>query len=138
MIRLLGVSFSLHQASESALPHPFQKATWSHHDILVGTNFLATLLHADLWLKSIVIPGEMSAKSPFHIRSFEEGASLPPNLFYRLFLEHGIEFDESLPSATRLWIESNSIKYHRAVNGENVTYILGPADMQMKYRNLMR
>ncbi|CAF1130561.1 unnamed protein product [Adineta ricciae] len=62
---ITGASFSLDPPLGSDLPHPFQKATWAPYDTLNGTDFLATMLHADLWLKSMSFLVEASVKSPF-------------------------------------------------------------------------
>lgn len=136
--RHLDVSFSLHQISQSNLLYPFQKAIWSPHDDLHDTNFLATLLHVDLWLQSIILPTEMSAKSPFRVRNVDQGINLPSSLYYRLFHEHGLQLDKTLLPVTQLWIRSNPIKYNRTMNRGNVTYLLGPADLQFGYRDLFK
>ena len=132
------VSLSLHRMPPSFLRNPFQKVSSSPQGTRLDTNLLATLLHVDLWLKSIITPLEMSAKSPFRIRTIDEGLHLPSSLFYRLFLEHGLELDQSLLPATHLWVESNPIKYNQTVNGDNVTYLLGSSEVQIRFRDLLR
>ncbi|UJR11430.1 hypothetical protein I4U23_015610 [Adineta vaga] len=136
---ITGASFSLDPPLASELPHPFQKATWLPHDALTDTDFLSTLLHADLWLKSMNFRTEMSARFPFDVRPIRENSSSAPSsdLFQRLFSNDELE-DNELLSATRIWIESGPIKYNRIDQDDVTTYVLGPPNMQVKYESYIR
>ena len=136
---LIGASFSLDPPLGSDLPHPFQKATWAPYDALNGTDFLATMLHADLWLKSMGFLVEASARSPFRIRSIRDGVynSLPQDLYQRLFKQGRLERDK-LFSSTRMWIESGTMKYNVLEQDDNVMYVFGSPNMQIKYENLIQ
>ena len=132
----IGASFSLDPPTD--LPHPFQKATWMPYDALNGTDFLATMLHADLLLKSMNFLAEASAKSPYRIRSIRDGAylSLSENLYQRLFKESRAEYGR-ISSSTRIWIESEPMKYNLIEQDGNTIYRFGPPNMQIKYENLL-
>ena len=121
----------------SDLPHPFQKASWAPYDALNGTDFLATMLHADLLLKSMGFLLEASAKSPFRIRSIRDGvySTLSKDLYQRLFKESRLE-QGKISSSTRMWIESGTIKYNIIEHDGSVTYAFGSPNMQIKYENL--
>jgi hypothetical protein len=139
LIKKIGAIFSLDPALASDLPHPFQKATWAPYNVLNGTDFLATMLHADLWLKSMSFLMEASARSPFRTRSIRDGAysALSEDLYQRLFKGSRTEHDK-ISSFTRMWIESGSIKYNIIKQGGSITYAFGPPHMQVKYENLLR
>jgi hypothetical protein len=134
-----GASFSLDPPLASNLPHPFQKATWAPYDALNGTDFVATMLHADLWLKSMSFLVEASARSPFRIRSIRDDvySALSEDLYQRLFKESRLEQDK-ISSTVRMWIEADSIKYNIIEQGGSTTYVFGLPNMQVKYENLLR
>ncbi|CAF2996350.1 unnamed protein product [Rotaria sp. Silwood2] len=131
---ITGASFSLDPPSD--LPHPFQKATWVPYDALNGTDFLATMLHADLLLKSMNFLAETSAKSPFRTRSIRDGAylALSEDLYQQLFKESRAEYGR-ISSSVRMWIESEPIKYNIIEHDGSITYRFGPSNMQIKYEN---
>ncbi|CAF3928740.1 unnamed protein product [Rotaria sp. Silwood1] len=133
------VSFSLDPPLASDFPHPFQKATWTPHDVLTHTDFLSTLLHADLWLKSMNFQMEMSDQFPFHVRPIHENSSSAPSsdLYQRLFRKEEFEHDQ-LFSAAKVWIQSGPIKYNRIEQDNITTYVLGPPNMQVKYFSYIR
>ncbi|CAF5056641.1 unnamed protein product [Rotaria sp. Silwood1] len=133
------VSFSLDPPLASDFPHPFQKATWTPHDVLTHTEFLSTLLHADLWLKSMNFQMEMSDQFPFHVRPIHENSSSAPSsdLYQRLFRKEEFEHDQ-LFSAAKVWIQSGPIKYNRIEQDNITTYVLGPPNMQVKYFSYIR
>ena len=139
LIKKIGATFSLDPPLASNLPHPFQKATWAPYDALNGTDFLVTMLHADLLLKSMSFLMEASAKSPFRTQSIRDGAysALSEDLYQRLFKESRIEQDK-ISSSTRMWIESGPIKYNIIEHDGNTTYDFGPTNIQIKYENLLR
>ncbi|CAF3984256.1 unnamed protein product [Rotaria sp. Silwood1] len=136
---ITSASFSLDPPLNSDIPHPFQKTTWIPHDALAGTDFLSTLLHADLWLKNMDVRMEMSDRFPFHIRPIHENSSSAPSsdLYQRLLKKDELK-DDVVSSATRVWIQSGPIKYNRIEQDNITTYILGPPNMQVKYESYIR
>lgn len=135
---ITGASFSLDSPLVSSL-HPFTKGTWVPYNALNDTDFLATMLHVDLWLKTMSYFTEASVNSPFRIRSIRDGiySVLPEDLYQRLFKENYVE-QNKLPLNTRTWIESGPIKYNIIEENGNLMYTFGSSNMQIKYENFLR
>ncbi|CAF4163504.1 unnamed protein product, partial [Rotaria magnacalcarata] len=127
---ITGASFSLTPPFGSSLPHPFQKATWEPNKDLADTDFLLTLLHADIWLKGVDMQAEISSLSPFKTRRVtKKSSSAPPDdLYERLYDTHSTE-ENTLLLATRRWIESGPIKYNYVEGNGTVTYFFGPVNI---------
>ncbi|CAF1630117.1 unnamed protein product [Rotaria magnacalcarata] len=136
---ITGASFSLNPPFGSSLPHPFQKATWEPNKDLADTDFLFTLLHADIWLKSVDMQAEISSLSPFKTRRVtKKSSSAPPDdLYERLYDTHSTE-ENTLLLAARQWIESGPIKYNYVEGNDAVTYFFGPANMSVKQNSILR
>lgn len=135
---IIATGFSLDPVSKLNLPHPFHKGTWVPYHVLNGTDFLATMFHVDLWLKSMSSLVEASAKSPFRIRSIPDSiySTLSEELYQRLFKENRLEKDKLLPS--RIWIESGPIKYNIIKQEDSLTYTFGSSNMHIKYEYLQK
>lgn len=139
-INKLGASLALTDPLGSeVLPHPFVNATWAPYDTLIGTDSLHTLLHADIWLKSLSLHAEMSARSPFRTQSMDQStfAAQAPDLYQRLFSNNSLK-DNDVYSNVNIWIESGLMNFNRIEENGTVTYFLGPANMQVKHHSMLR
>lgn len=129
--------FTLDQADVQLPSHPFQEMKYGP-ECLSKTNFLATLLHADILLKMLSMRTEVSGKAPFELRNAEDG------LFKRLPSDLRKKFDsvkEKMPQTAgrvhRFWIEAGELPYSQSQSDDELTYMFGKCEMSVK-KHLMR
>ncbi|XP_037034591.1 uncharacterized protein LOC119073310 isoform X2 [Bradysia coprophila] len=105
--------FTLESPDPSLNSHPFQEFSYWPHS-LKGTDYLHTLLHADLLLKEFTTGVEINTLAPFDLRPIKDGfmQRLPPHLQSLLIpiLERHRNPINFSPKANRFWIQIESIE----------------------------
>ena len=133
---IYGSIFTLEQPDTYCQSNPFQEMKYGPPE-LVGTNVLATLLHADYLLKFLSIGTEVCSKTPFEIKNAEDGflQRLPNKLRDKFTRVSDIDKDSiSMDTAHRFWIEqSGKLVYEVTENGKGmITFKLDDVKMRVK------
>lgn len=124
---------------DSDLPcHPFQEMLYAPNS-LAHTNFLATMLHADLLLKQLSMNVEISSSPPFALRSAEESLlkRLPAKLRTQ-FTDLRKKLPERGGRIHRFWIEADELPYFIERSGNEITYTLGKCKMLVRKHLMVR
>lgn len=132
-----GASFTLDQPDPSLPDHPFQEMKYVPKS-LKGTNYLGTLLHADLLLKYLSMKTVTSGKAPFALQDAEESIlkCLPEDLREEL-KELNEKMASSGAKAHRFWIEAGQLLFSEKQEKNAIIFTFGECEMAVK-KHLMR
>lgn len=134
-----GAQFTLDPPEPSDMPfHPFQKMLFAP-ECLEGTNYLATMLHADMLMKWLSQMIEVSGMAPFALRDAEEGLlKRLPNDLRKKFTD----LRDNLPSTAgkihRFWIQAGDLPYFQTQKDNVITFTFGKGNMSVKKHRMVR
>jgi hypothetical protein len=129
---ICGAQFTLDPPDPNLPYHPFQNMIYAPKS-LSGTNYLGTMLHADLLLKMLSMGKEISAKKPFALRNADEHLlqRLPEKLrrkFTKLREKHPFRKE----AIHRFWIEAGQLFYKESQSDNVVSFTFGDCEMSVK------
>ncbi len=127
-----GAQFTLDPPDPNLPSHPFQNIIYGPN-CLAGTNYLGTMLHADLLLKMFSMRTEVSSVAPFAFRPITESllTHLPPDL-RKKFNTLREEAQHSVEAAHRFWIEAGKLPYCQSNHKNEITFTFGQCKMSVK------
>lgn len=136
---ITGAQFTLDPPDSNLPDHPFQEMLYAPKN-LAGTNYLGTLLHADLLLKMLSMKTEISSKPPFALRDAKENLlKRMPEELRRKFTKLDKKLSERTNRINRFWIEAEELLYYtqESKSANVVTYTFGKCTMVVN-KHLMR
>ncbi|CAF1048957.1 unnamed protein product [Adineta steineri] len=131
--------FTLNEPDKDYHAHPFHQMLYSP-PALVGTQYLATLLHTDYLLKMLTTGTEICAKAPFNMRSIADSCfqRLPKHLQDKLKPLHDREHNFSLGRTHRFWIEADPLVYEQQNSTSHITFRVANVHLRVRKHLLIR
>lgn len=140
-IMKMGVSsafFSLEPPDDDMHYHPFQKMVYAPKS-LKGTNYLATMLHADMVMKWLSMGTEVSGMAPFALRDADEGLYLRlPEKLRKKFIDLKNNIPETAGRVHRFWIEAGDMIYYERNEEGEITIFVDDIKMRVNQRLMVR
>lgn len=136
---ITGAQFTLDQPDPDLLDHPFQEMRYAP-EVLARTNYLATMLHADLLLKMLSMETEISAEPPFALRDIKSHLlnRLPEELKKKFEEYYETRHAHTAARAHRFWIQAGNLYFNKTRVGNIINYKFGECEMSVKKHLLKR
>ena len=129
--------FSLDPPSTDMQYHPFQEMVYAPK-ALVGTNYLATMLHADLLLKWLSMDSETCGLAPFSMREgYHVLERLPEDLQHK-FQKLKNKLPKTADTVHRFWIEAQDLHYEQKETDKEILFTFGKCTMKVLKNRMKR
>lgn len=137
----LGVTnafFTLDPPDPEMPQHPFQNMVYGP-GCLEGSNYLGTMLHADILLKMLTMGVEVSGNAPFKLRDADENLlkRLPERL-RKKFKDLRNESTSTSERVHRFWIQAGDLEYFTNEQDNEVTFTFGKCEMSVQKHLMQR
>lgn len=132
-----GAEFTLDPPDDSLPSHPFQEMKYAP-SALSRSNYLATMLHADMLLKMLSMNTEICSIAPFPLRDAANLLNRMPLPLRKKFTKLHMKLSKSADKINRFWIQAGDLIYFKTTKGNVVTYTFGESKMFVKKHRMTR